>query len=123
ELSRLVAEQVFGLDVADAIDARLAVAQLVGGGHSEHGQAGGGGEFERAAPRPLLSFTASRGPSTGSPAMRAPCFTGSSSSRPSTIQPCWWMPATSRRAASPAPSTMARLISASLPVMRERACS
>ncbi|MCG3189384.1 MAG: hypothetical protein LKCHEGNO_01758 [Burkholderiaceae bacterium] len=33
------------------------------------------------------------------------------------------MPATSRRAASPAPSTSARRISVSLPVMRERACS
>jgi hypothetical protein len=37
-----------------------------------------------------------------------PCLAGSSSSRPSTIQPCWWMPASSMRAASPAPITRAR---------------
>ena len=71
-----------------------------------------------AAPRTALSRTASSGPSTGTPPMRAPRLAGSSSSRPSTIQPCSWMPASSSRAASPAPITMARRISRSLPVMR-----
>ena len=76
-----------------------------------------------AAPRTALSCIAASGPSTGTPAMRAPCLAGSSSSRPSTVQPWSWMPDNSSLAVSPAPSTSARRISVSLPVIWRRACS
>ena len=62
-------------------------------------------------------------PTTGTPAMRASRLTGSSSSRPSTIQPSWWIEASKRLAAPPAPSTMARRTWVSLPVIRARRCS
>jgi hypothetical protein len=76
-----------------------------------------------ALPRTSLSRTASSGPSTCTSAMRARRLAGSSSSRPSTTQPCSWMPASSMRAAWPAPITSARRSSALLPLMRERRCS
>ena len=41
ELHRLTAQHVFGLDVAHAVDAGAAFAQLIGRGHGHHGQAGG----------------------------------------------------------------------------------
>ena len=39
KLHWLAAQQVFGLDVAHALDGALAVAQFGGRGHGEHGQA------------------------------------------------------------------------------------
>jgi hypothetical protein len=65
-------------------------------------------------------------PAAPAPARRRcarPAWRGRRPAGPAPIQPCWWMPASSRRAASPAPITMARRTSASLPVMRARACS
>ena len=69
------------------------------------------------------SITSPKVPSTGAPEIRAPRLAGSSSSRPSTVQPCCGSPATSNRAASPAPITMARRTSPCPPVIWAFACS
>ena len=42
-----------------------------------------------AVPQLGLPASASKGPSTDTPLMRAPCLVVSSSSRPNTTQPCW----------------------------------
>ena len=114
ELHRLAAEQVLGLDVAHAVRR----VRGLGAARRRSARSAPAGRWRRparararrcagaaegiaitrcvAAPRTGVSRTAASGPSTGTPAMRAPCLAGSSSSRPSTIQPCWWMPASSR---------------------------
>jgi hypothetical protein len=98
---------------------RLARAQFVGAGHGQHRQAGARGQVQRTARCARLAAgmaittcvavpqTPCRqwlsGPSTGTPAMRAPCLVRSSSSRPSTTQPCWCRPASSSAPPHPRP--------------------
>ena len=67
--------------------------------------------------------TSSSVPTTETPPMRASRLAGSSSSRASTVQPWSCRPASSMRAASPAPMTTARRVSAMPTRLRARACS
>jgi hypothetical protein len=83
---------------------RLAAAQFVAAGHGQHRQPGAAASVQRrrrcapvaegmatmtcvAARAAAPVAAAASGPSTGTPAMRAPCLAGSSSSRPSTTSP------------------------------------